>query len=522
MTSMISVQHSLPRKSILFGYVLFVVLGVLILPAYVHTLNNDAISYISIAMKYVGGHTAEAINPYWSPMYSWLIAGLILLGIPGLYAAKIVSLVAGFGSLVVFCDLCRYFRIDRPLSLILPSAVALLLLYFVTYVITPDLLLVFFLLMYLRLLFEPNIGSRPWHGVVIGIIASLAYLSKTIALPLIIIHSTVTLTYLFFSGSTSQRRRLIIHHSIALFVFMSLALAWALQISAKHGSFTFGENARVIHSTLGPQMADRVPFNVDGLFAPPDEYSTSVWDDPTKIAREDWSPFQSKANFFEQLRAMALNAESMLTATLFPFHVSLYVILALFLVLCFSQGISVAERRKAIILSSLWMIMFAIYIPFMAELRYFWIVLVLSVAMGAELLTTFFVVTKVTVFQRWLATVPFMMSFLEYPFLHMCIEYHHGDAFYEIAQQANAQTTFVGKNIASDHWKKGHFFSYYVGGKYFGLPKNASESVVLLDRELLNQKIDYYIVWQTKPIGLTHYREVLDASLKQVTVFKRI
>jgi hypothetical protein len=519
---MISAQHSLPRKSVLFGYVLFVVLGVLILPAYVHTFNNDGISYISIAMKYAGGHTAEAINPYWSPLYSWLIAGLILLGIPGLYAAKIVSLVAGFGSLVVFCDLCRYFRIDRPLSLILPSAVALLLLYFVTYVITPDLLLVFFLLMYLRWLFEPNIGTRPWHGVVIGIIANFAYLAKTVALPLIIIHSTVTLTYLFFSGPKSQRRRLIIHQSITLFVLLSLALPWALQISEKHGSFTFGENARVIHSTLGPQMANRVPFNVDGLFAPPDEYSTSVWDDPTKIAREDWSPFKSKANFFEQLRVMALNAEFMLTETLFPFHLSLYAILALFLVLCFSQRVSTAERRKAIILSSLWMIMFAIYLSFVTELRYFWIVLILSVAMGAELLTMFFVVTKVTLFQRWLATVLFMISFLGYPFWHMCIEYHHGDAFYEIVQQANARTTFAGKNLASDHWKRGHFFSYYVGGKYFGLPINASESVVFLDRELLDHKIDYYIVWKKKPIGLTHYREVFDASLKQVAVFKRI
>src|SRR5437899_8814556 len=38
-------------------------------------INLDAVSYIEIARDYARGDLVHALNAYWSPLYSWVLAG---------------------------------------------------------------------------------------------------------------------------------------------------------------------------------------------------------------------------------------------------------------------------------------------------------------------------------------------------------------------------------------------------------------------------------------------------------------
>src|SRR5579862_9406987 len=44
-------------------------------------IYSDGLSYLDIADSYAAGHWSEALNAYWSPLYSWLIAaGKLIMG----------------------------------------------------------------------------------------------------------------------------------------------------------------------------------------------------------------------------------------------------------------------------------------------------------------------------------------------------------------------------------------------------------------------------------------------------------
>src|SRR6266567_4665432 len=43
------------------------------------SMNSDGINYLDIADRYLHGDWSHAVNAYWSPLYSWLLAGGMLL-----------------------------------------------------------------------------------------------------------------------------------------------------------------------------------------------------------------------------------------------------------------------------------------------------------------------------------------------------------------------------------------------------------------------------------------------------------
>src|SRR5688572_4382331 len=87
-----------PRLLMIF--VLYFLAAAWAVSAYRYQINPDAISYISIAQKYLAGDFGAAINAYWSPLYSWLLMPFLAIGIPALLATKVLTVFLGFGSLI--------------------------------------------------------------------------------------------------------------------------------------------------------------------------------------------------------------------------------------------------------------------------------------------------------------------------------------------------------------------------------------------------------------------------------------
>ena len=64
---------------LLFFILIYLIIGLLLIHNYLYILNTDGISYIHIAQHYISGRFFQAINGYWSPMYSWLLIQFLMI-----------------------------------------------------------------------------------------------------------------------------------------------------------------------------------------------------------------------------------------------------------------------------------------------------------------------------------------------------------------------------------------------------------------------------------------------------------
>ena len=85
-----------PLACILLGYLL---LCGAMLPWFLHRVAPDAASYLTIARKYRASEFSDAINGYWSPLLSWLVAPLLCLGAPMDVTGKCLEVAIGAGAL---------------------------------------------------------------------------------------------------------------------------------------------------------------------------------------------------------------------------------------------------------------------------------------------------------------------------------------------------------------------------------------------------------------------------------------
>src|SRR2546425_7873649 len=96
-------------------------------PLYAHLISPDTISYLSIAQHYLEGDWREAVNTNWSPIFSWLLAPLLELRIPGLAAARTLCFFSGLLALYGVRLLAGGFELrNRYQSLVLYSSAAMI------------------------------------------------------------------------------------------------------------------------------------------------------------------------------------------------------------------------------------------------------------------------------------------------------------------------------------------------------------------------------------------------------------
>ena len=183
------------NKDLISVLICYSLVSALLMNFYMYT-GGDGIAYISIARYYAAGNWADAINGYWSPLYSWLMVPFFLYGVKTINAVHIthfVSLVAGFFTIIGMWRLADKFELGvNTKRAIIVSIIPLILSIALIYD-TPDLLLVCILVYYFSTIFDPQYHDKLSKGVVCGILGALAYFSKTYALAFFCTH------FLFFS-----------------------------------------------------------------------------------------------------------------------------------------------------------------------------------------------------------------------------------------------------------------------------------------------------------------------------------
>lgn len=490
--------------------------------AYRYQINTDGVAYLSIAGKYAAGSWGEALNGFWAPLFSWLLAPLLALGIEGLLASKVLTFLLGFAMLAGVRFLLAQFSMEEHLrrGILLASAVPAA--YFALAFVSPDLLFTVILLFYLGIVFSPSFGVSPKAGAWCGALGAVAYFSRTFAFPFFLAHFVLIHAVLFWvRASREERRRVCASFLAGMGAFVLLSAPWVALLSAKYGSFTFGNSGNynfAVYANPDYASFEGNPFEFIGLLPPPDPLARSIWDDPSlsNLPLDPWRPSVSDGSILYYAKLVAKNAYQTGADLFQRFSLLSSSLLIGYAFVSLDQlRKKVADRR--ILFPMLTIVLYAGgYAMLHTEERYLWIVYLLLLAMGGQALS---LILRAGYFQdrirRTGAVALLFLLFLIVPAFKLPYRVGTGREFYELGT-ALKEMGVRGRVASSGNWGDSVVLSYHTGADYYGVPREERA-----EEDLRAHEIDYYLAWEGSGRDIPEgAREVPNDSLRGLRVYR--
>jgi len=496
---------------------IYVVFGLVLLKYYQYQINPDGVSYIGIAQKYLRGDFFNAIKGHWGPLMSWLLMPFLYLGLAPLFAAKILSLIIGFLTIIGVRLLSYKFEMDQRLRDIILFTLIPICLFFSLSVISPDLLMVCVLVFYLNIIFSNKYSCSRSAGLWCGLLGAIAYLSKNYAFPFFLVHFSVFNIIHYFRNPTSElKKRVVANFILGIVVFLIISGAWISLLSNKYGYFTVGTAGKYNFAVFGPELEDH-PMHVQGFLKPADKTAVSAWEDPAYLDVGSWGPLQSWGACWYEIKYFLNNALGIIFAFQ-SFSVFAFLIFfgAIFLAISkIRQGLKI-ELHYSLITMAIYSIGFAL---FLIELRYLWITYILLLLMGGYLLNK--LLDKEYYSKRLRSNVIlglFVVSFLVFPVDQLVRNLNTGREMYELSKKLKHEYIIKGNIASNKKWADSLYLSYYLNAQYYGESKKEIYDKELAT-ELKKHKIDYYFVWQKGPQFLDNYEEVTDGEIDGLRIY---
>jgi hypothetical protein len=271
--------------------------------------NADFVAYATVARR-VLAEPASSVTAYWSPLFSWLMAPLLKLGVGDLVAGRLVLVAAGAIYVAAVYVLALQFapREEGLKRLFVTSAACCAVVegaLWSTHFLNPDLLANAILFPYLILLWQARPLAVPGRALLLGGLAGLAYLAKAYMLPFLLLHLPLVL---LLSWLMPSERRLSLRASEVLAQLRGLVLFgvglglvagfWIVILSQHYGHLTLSTAGPANHANVGPDC-----FLLDPLWNPPMEAEFIL----NPHYGPDWSPLNSMRNFQHQLCVVGNN-----------------------------------------------------------------------------------------------------------------------------------------------------------------------------------------------------------------------
>ena len=242
-------------------WVIAVVLGAAECWSVRHEIISDGIPYLEIASAYAHGEWWNALNAYWSPLFSWLITAVILAFRPSPYwqvaTVHLTIFLAYLASLVAFEYLLRELLLSQketesqgmlPRSTIYVAGYCCMLFAGLsmvgTWFCSPDMvaLCITLLLTGTILRIQRTGGSNKLY-VSFGVMCALGYFARTAFVVPVLISIGVILLLLW-----RQHRPFVIPGVIIVGTMVCLAAPFVAGITAKQGRFTIGDAGTLNYS----------------------------------------------------------------------------------------------------------------------------------------------------------------------------------------------------------------------------------------------------------------------------------
>ena len=504
---------------------LYILASIPLLIFFRHQLNPDGISYISIAHKYASGDFGNAINGLWSPMYSWLLAPFLALGANAQLSAELLNLLFGLLTIIAVFGLARRLdlgKLSTNLVLISTAAVALS---FAIRIITPDLLSVLIVLVYLNVIFSEKYSAGIKHGVICGILGTMAYLAKSYMFTFFIGHFFLMniLHWYLCQDNNKKKKKIAINMLCGYIVFIALCSPWIMLLSDKYEKFTTTNAGAFNMSRTSPGFKGRLQTR-EGFIPPANDTATSFMEDPAGLNMPKWSPIESTEafkyylthNFEENVRELARFLKKFS-------HLSLAILIATVLLVMHPLRTLNDQQKIALFILLTFLVFPTGYILVIVLERYVWLMCFLLILMGG------FITDRLAKSESLSKPAIILLSLaIAIPFVYMQTKAlrHYDIAFDNSAHQAaSLLQNDISKHskIASDtEFRKSLFMSYHLAGGYYGFPKpNATCDEILA--ELKKHDIDYYLVWQESDINsevLADFEEMSPPELKKPKVYR--
>ena len=224
-----------------------------------YSMNADGISYLDIGDAYVRGDWEVAINSVWSPMYSWILGGVLRIVKPSMaYEFPLVHLV-NFSiyilALICFEYLWRESRNYQQSTIategtaewnIFPhwmwwglgyAVFVFASLHLISiWSVTPDMLMSAFVYLAAGMLVSMRMGKQSWGlFIIFGMVLGLSYLAKAVMFPMSMLFLIICLV-----STTNFRQRLPYVLIAALFFFL-FSVPFIAIVSIHEGRFTFSD-----------------------------------------------------------------------------------------------------------------------------------------------------------------------------------------------------------------------------------------------------------------------------------------
>ena len=256
-------------------------------------INPDAVVYVQVARHYAEGRFDLAVNSWWAPLLSWLLAPLLRTGVEPLLILKVLGILFGLGFAFGVERLVGAMNNDKGRFVGFAAALMLALTMLPTPV-TPDLLLACLLSWYLAGSVRLIDGGGWLRTFATGLVGGLAYLAKHYTLPFVAAHLSLT----FALKRLLVRRGLASGQAFKPFATamagtLLLALPWVAVISVHDGMLTVGSAGRFARdfSPTGIARPDSPPHH---LLHRPRAGRMAVTENPIEVraSRPLWSPLE--------------------------------------------------------------------------------------------------------------------------------------------------------------------------------------------------------------------------------------
>lgn len=522
------------RSSVAALVIVLIIYSLLSIYSHQHTrLTADTMLYFSLAQKYVSGDLINAVNGYWGPLLAWLLVPFLFFGISDITAINTLDLIIGILTIYGVWVLSFKFELTEKIRSVMLLALCPIVLRF-SIVQPMDFLLLCLLVYYLCIIFDPDYSNRPYHGMFSGVLGALAYLTKAYALPFFIVHF-LGMSILHYFKDPAKRNN-ILKSAVAGFILFSLISgAWIVTISDKYDHFTFSTMTKTNFNSPGPDamgggLEFGVPVFYKGLYAPPNETAFVVWEDPSNLEGHKWSPFDSWSYFKHFIKLILKNiAEGLLIFESFS-------TLSVVIVIAYLLSFLAQPKGKPLSRENLLYTLFTIalftggYLLFHLEQRYLWLVNILLLLMGCQVLSDLF---KKDFFEsnlrKNILVAVFIVSFIFTPSRHILQASKYTMDQYMYYVSTDLEKYNIKGNIASsreyvpvhDSWHKTFRLAYWLGGRYYGQVRDMISDKEL-ESDLKEHNIEYYFQWSESENNshfLSQFKELTNGEIPGLKIY---
>ena len=494
------------------------ILGVALLPLYRYQINQDAITYISIAKKYAQADWYNAINGHAYPLLSWIMAPFLMSGIDPLLISKIVCLIIGIATIIAMGALCVQLGFNRQRTLLCQFCSLPAILYFAYTVITPDLLLGAILLVYHRCALAPAYSRKVRYGIMCGIAGGFAYLTKSYCLLFFLFHFPLLNCWYYFKNNGAERKKIIFGFLSGMAFFLIICVGWSNAISTKYGTTTSSNQGSVILSAISPY-----PWaGPDHLIEPPNSTAVSIWEDPHEaFTQRHWSPFLSRADFKYWLHFIVRN----LRVSAWTF----FIFSPIGFCICLWYGGDIMRRRYlsgsdqiAVYIAGTCAVYVGGYCLLISEERYLWplffLFIILSMLGFTQLIEKKYFKHRTPL---TCALLIFCLSFAVMPAGMLYKNVNTGQEHALLGQKLHDVIAPGSKLVFDTKWYESLFLTFHLQSQIYGTADNIPTTK--LGDELQRCAIDYFILWQHSPDEypfLNKASEIRVNGLQELRIFR--